>query len=263
MGEYRPTYLGKFEIPKWERLELYKTFTARTMMLDQRYDSFSTMIRHILGQFTADQELCNQDWELVQSVSKANGGTIHEYGLDVDALQITSLRVLFSIIQPKRKDPFLMVLLARTRLPPLEEVGYEDDGTDMDSIIVKPMTTGKQGKTVKSELGQKSLSLAKREKMSIKSELSRTNLVKAEKDGTSEVKRGTKSVDPFTMELRNTRKRTLSDLSVQSGRKHKDWIKQLGDGNKLDEEADKADQYEETLFEDESDVSLPDLAGKD
>jgi hypothetical protein len=31
----------------------------------------------------------------------------------------------------------------------------------------------------------------------------------------------------------------------------------------LDEEADKADQYEETLFEDESDVSLPDLAGKD
>lgn len=117
LGEYRPIYIADIEIAKWKRLELYERFSARSIIFNQRYESHTSMIRSVLEQFDVDSSLYNQEWELVHSVTKANGGSICHYG--VNLAQITSLQSLFERTSgPTHKVPFVMVLLARELLPP-------------------------------------------------------------------------------------------------------------------------------------------------
>ena len=263
LGEYRPTYLDDEEIPKWERLELCKRFTARPMMLEQRHESYTDMIRHILHEFNVGTSLYNKEWELVQNVTKGNGGTIYEFGIDTSG--ITTLRSLLSKIHttPKRKDPFTMVLLARKRLPPVppptkkdrrrhlgeKEIGPDEDGSDIEVPVQTEQVSHKGNRQVKSEASIDPTIYVKTGKVSVK------------RSGISRSGRRTqqKVTDPFTMELRASRKRALSDDSTEKidskiGRTYLD---------KSMEEEDQSDHDGDTLLDQESDVSTQDLVDQD
>lgn len=130
LGAYRPSYLDGEEIPKWERLELFKQLGANQMLLDKKYDSYNGLIQGILQQFSLEENLYKKEWELIRGVSKGSGGGIREFGFD--RTQVTSLRMLLHKINTTtRKESYTLVFLERVCLPRIqvdtEDLNYKEE----------------------------------------------------------------------------------------------------------------------------------------
>lgn len=111
--------------------------------------------------------------------------------------------------------------------------------------------------------------MVKNEQALIKPEQSNTTMFKTELDQSSQVKgrsRTAKGVDPFTMELRTTRKRACSNLSAEDKERYDkperssgfDDVVPLHNMDELDMFMYKLDHEEDTLSDQLSNISVHD-----